>query len=112
MRRHSHSRLGLVAFAGQAFLQCPLTFDYGAFEDALLAVDDKTIPVAGTDVGLALQEGFRAMEKGDRRKLLIIITDGEDLEKGGIRSAEELAKQGVTVFTIGVGTPAGAEIQI
>jgi Ca-activated chloride channel family protein len=112
MRRHGHSRLGLVAFAGQAFLQCPLTFDYGAFEDALLAVDDKTIPIPGTDVGVALQEAFRAMEAGDRRKLLVLITDGEDLEKGGIKSAEDLAKKGVTIFTIGVGTPAGAEIQI
>ena len=112
MRRHTHSRLGLVAFSGQAFLQCPLTFDFGAFEDALLAVDDRTIPIPGTDVGLALQEAFRAMEKGDRRKLLVLITDGEDLEKGGIRSAEDLGKQGVTIYTIGVGTPAGAEIQV
>ncbi len=112
MRRHTHSRVGLVAFAGQAFLQCPLTFDYGAFEDALNAVDDKTIPVPGTDVGGALDEGFRALEKNSRQKLLILITDGEDLEKGGIKKAEELAKQGVTVFAVGVGTPAGAEIQI
>src|SRR5204863_9225465 len=112
MRRHGHSRLGLVAFAGQAFLQFPLTFDYGAFEDALLAVDDKTIPIPGTDVGLALKEGFRAMEPGDRRKLLVLITDGEDLEKGGLRAAEELGKQGVAIYTIGVGTPAGAEIQV
>jgi Ca-activated chloride channel homolog len=112
MRRHGHSRLGLVAFAGQAFLQCPLTYDYGAFEDALMAVDDKAIPIPGTDVGLALQEAYRAMEPGERRKLLILLTDGEDLEKGGIKAAEELAKKGVTVFTIGVGTPAGAEIQI
>jgi len=112
MRRHTHSRLGLVAFAGQAFLQCPLTFDYGAFEDALLAIDDRTIPIPGTDVGSALDEGFHALEKGSRQKLLILITDGEDLEKGGVRKAEELAKQGVTVFTIGVGTPSGAEIQI
>lgn len=112
MRRHGHSRLGLVAFAGQAFLQCPLTYDYGAFEDALMAVDDRAIPIPGTDVGLALQEAFRAMEPGERRKLLILLTDGEDLEKGGIKAAEELAKKGVTVFTIGVGTPAGAEIQI
>lgn len=112
MRRHAHSRLGLVAFAGQAFLQCPLTFDYSAFEDALMAVDEKTIPIPGTDVGLALEEGFRALEKGERHKLLVLITDGEDLEKGGVRTAERLAKEGVVVFTIGVGTPAGAEIQI
>jgi len=112
MRRHGHSRLGLVAFAGQAFLQCPLTFDYGAFEESLLAVDDKTIPIPGTDVGSALEEGSHALEKGDRQKLLVLLTDGEDLEKGGIRTAEGLAKKGVVVFTVGIGTPTGAEIQM
>jgi Ca-activated chloride channel family protein len=52
------------------------------------------------------------MEKGDRRKLMVLLTDGEDLEKGGIRTAESLARQGAIVFTIGIGTPAGSEIQI
>ena len=112
VQHHSHGRIGLVAFAGQAFLQCPLTFDYGAFQDALTAVDEKTIPVLGTDVGRALDEGFRAMEKGSRQKLLVLLTDGEDLEKSGVKTAEALAKQGVVVFTIGVGTPAGTEIQV
>jgi Ca-activated chloride channel homolog len=109
--RHGRGRVGLVAFAGQAFLQCPLTFDYGAFEDALMTVDDKAIPILGTDVGRALDEGFRAMDKSDRQKLLVLLTDGEDLEKSGIRVAEQLAKQGVVVFTVGVGTPTGAEIE-
>jgi Ca-activated chloride channel homolog len=112
VQQHGRGRVGLVAFAGQAFLQCPLTFDYGAFQDALAAVDEKTIPVPGTDIGRALDEGFHAMEKGDRQKLLVLLTDGEDLEKGGVRRAEALAKKGVVVFTVGVGTPAGAEIQM
>ncbi len=110
--RHGRGRVGLVAFAGQAFLQCPLTFDYNAFQDALMYIDDKTIPVPGTDIGRALDEGYRAMDKSDRQKLLVLLTDGEDLEKGGVRTAEALAKQGVVVFTVGVGTPAGAEIHI
>jgi len=112
VHHQSHGRVGLVAFAGQAFLQCPLTFDYGAFQDALMTVDDKTIPISGTDVGRALEESFLAMEKGDREKLLVLLTDGEDLEKGGVRAAEKLAKKGVVVFTVGVGTPAGSEIQV
>ena len=66
VQRHGHGRVGLVAFAGQAFLQCPLTFDYGAFQDALMAIDDKTIPVPGTDIGRALDEAFRAMDKSER----------------------------------------------
>ncbi|HTL55841.1 MAG TPA: VWA domain-containing protein [Candidatus Limnocylindrales bacterium] len=110
VQRRAQGRVGLVAFAGQAFLQCPLTFDYNAFQDALTALDDRTIPVLGTDVGRALEEGFRAMDKSERQKILVLLTDGEDLEKGGIKTAETLAKQGVVVFTIGVGTPAGAEL--
>src|SRR5437016_14391571 len=112
VQRRGHGRVGLVAFAGQAFLQCPLTFDYGAFEEALSIIDDKTIPVPGTDIGRALDEGVHALQKSERQKLLVVLTDGEDLEKRGVEMAEALAKQGVAVFTIGVGTPSGAEIEI
>jgi Ca-activated chloride channel family protein len=112
VQHHGRGRVGLVAFAGQAFLQCPLTFDYGAFQEALSAVDDRTIPVLGTDIGRALDEGFHAMDKSDRLKLLVLVTDGEDLEKGGLRMAQALAKERVVVFTVGVGTPAGTEIEI
>ena len=112
VQRHGHGRLGLVAFAGQAFLQCPLTFDHGAFEDALSALDEKTIPVAGTDIGRALEGALEGMEKIDRRKVMVLITDGEDLEKGGIRVAQNLATNNVVVFALGVGTPAGAQIQV
>ncbi len=111
VQRHGSGRVGLVAFAGGAFLQCPLTFDYGAFEDALLGVDERTIPTGGTDVGRALREAQHAMEKKSVRKLVVLLTDGEDLEKSGVREAEALAKDGVTVYTLGVGTPAGAEIR-
>lgn len=110
VQRHARGRVGLVAFAGQAFLQCPLTLDYGAFEDTLNTVSDKTIPVPGTDIGRALDEGFHAMEQSDKQKILVLLTDGEDLEKGGLQMAQTLAKKGIVVFTIGVGTPAGSEI--
>jgi len=112
VQRRWRGRVGIVAFAGQAFLQCPLTFDYGAFRDALMAIDDKAIPVPGTDIGRALDEAYRAMNKSQRPKICVLITDGEDLQKGGVRIAQELAKKGLVVFTIGVGTPAGAEIQV
>lgn len=112
VHRHGRGRIGLVAFAGQAFLQCPLTFDHGAFEDALATLDENTIPVAGTDIGRALDGAFAGMEKIDRRKVMVLITDGEDLEKGGVRVAQALATNNVVVFTLGVGTPAGAQIQV
>lgn len=111
VHRQSHGRVGLVAFAGSAFIQCPLTFDASAFEETLLSVDEKTIPVPGTDIGRALNEAYRAMDKNARRKMVVLVTDGEDLEKSGIAAAKRLATNGVVVFAIGVGTPAGKEIQ-
>ncbi len=112
INRRGAGRVGLVAFAGQAFLQCPLTPDHDAFRDALTAMDERTIPVAGTDIGRALDESFRAMDKQAKRKVIVLLTDGEDLEKGGVKKAAALATNGVVVFTVGVGTPAGAEIQM
>ena len=112
VRAHGRGRVGLVAFAGSAFLQCPLTLDYGAFQESLDALDEKTIPNPGTDIGLALTEANHAMEKNSRRKLVVLLTDGEDLENGGLKTSKKLATNGVVVFTIGVGTPAGSEIQM
>lgn len=112
VRRQAHGRVGLVAFAGSAFLQCPLTFDDGAFEESLLSLDEKTMPLPGTDIGRALNEAYLAMDKNSRHKMVILVTDGEDLEKTGVAAAKRLATNGVVVFTIGVGTPAGKEIQI
>ncbi|HEY5344935.1 MAG TPA: VWA domain-containing protein [Verrucomicrobiae bacterium] len=111
VRKQSHGRVGLVAFAGSAFIQCPLTFDADAFEETLLSVDEKTIPIPGTDIGRALNEANRAMDKNAKHKIVVLVTDGEDLEKSGIAAAKRLATNGVVVFTIGVGTPAGKEIQ-
>jgi Ca-activated chloride channel family protein len=111
VRRQSHGRVGLVAFAGSAFIQCPLTFDTDAFEESLLALDEKTMPVPGTDIGRALTEAYHAMDKRSRHKMVVLVTDGEDLEKSGVAAAQRLATNGVVVFTIGVGTPTGKEIQ-
>jgi len=111
VQRYGRGRVGLVAFAGSAFTECPLTFDYDAFDETLQAMDDKTIPDPGTDIGRALDEAYHAMDKNSRRKLIVLLTDGEDLEKSGVAEAKSLATNGVVVFTIGVGTPAGKEIQ-
>lgn len=111
VRRHGRGRVGLVAFAGAAFLQCPLTLDYDAFEQSLEAVDANTISVPGTDIGRALDEAYRGMDKKSRHKLVVLVTDGEDLAEDGVGKAKSLAKEGVVVFTVGVGTPAGSEIR-
>jgi Ca-activated chloride channel family protein len=112
VQQHGRGRVGLVAFAGQAFLQCPLTFDYDAFHDALLACDEKTIPVPGTDIGRALDTAFRAMEKNDRRKVVVLVTDGEDLSDSGVKTARTLADKGVVVYAVGVGTASGSAIHV
>ena len=111
-QQYHNGRIGLVAFAGQAFLQCPLTFDFDAFRESLNAVDDQTIPVPGTDIGRALAEGYAAVAKNDRRKILVLVSDGEDLEQGSIRRAKDLAAKDVTIYTVGIGTPDGSRILI
>jgi Ca-activated chloride channel family protein len=88
-----------------------LTFDYDAFGETLLAMNDKAIPDPGTDIGQGLDEASQDMDKHSRRKLVVLLTDGEDLEKTGVADAKLLATNGVVVFTIGVGTPAGKEVQ-
>ncbi len=112
LQRYARGRVGLVAFAGQAFLQCPLTFDYNAFQETLDILDERAIPSPGTDVGRALGEAFHSLEPSRREKIVVLITDGEDLERTGVKAAEELAGKGVRVFTIGVGTSAGAQIRV
>jgi Ca-activated chloride channel family protein len=112
LRRHGRGRVGLVVFAGQAFLQCPLTLDYDAFSDTLRSIDVNAIPVPGSDLGRALDEGSRALEKNEGRKLLVLLTDGEDLAGAGVRKAAELVKKDIVIYTVGVGTPAGSVIQV
>ena len=99
VRRQGHGRVGLVAFAGSAFIQCPLTFDAGAFEETLMSWDEKTIPVPGTDIGRALNEAYRALDKDARPKMVVLVTDGEELENSGGKAAQSLATNGVVVFT-------------
>lgn len=100
-------RVGLIPFAGEAFLMTPLTLDYGAFLESLRAVDTRTIPRGGTNVAAAIREAERAFVDDAKQKILVLITDGEDLEGEGLAAAKAAAESGVTIHTIGVGTPAG-----
>jgi Ca-activated chloride channel family protein len=112
LRRHSRGRVGLVVFAGQAFLQCPLTLDYDAFSDTLRQVDVNAIPVMGSDLARALDEANRALEKNEGRRIIVLLTDGEDLVGGAVEKAKKLADLGASVYTVGVGTPNGTVIQV
>jgi Ca-activated chloride channel homolog len=101
--------VGLVAFAGSAFLVCPITLDYGAFHESLSAVDTNTIPRGGTNITSAIREAQAALRRRPGSdKILILVTDGEDLEGDGLVAAQEAARQdGLKIYTIGVGTPQG-----
>ena len=100
--------MGLIAFAGDAFLQAPLTLDYDAFQESLDAIDTSTIPRGGTDISSAIQEAQVAFAPGTKnRKILVLVTDGEDLEAKGIDAARDAAKDGLIIYTVGVGTAVG-----
>jgi Ca-activated chloride channel family protein len=106
-------RVGLIAFAGRAFLQAPLTIDYDAVVEAINDLDTKTIPEGGTnissDIALAMQS-FGKSATGNR--VLIIFTDGEETSSEAVKMAKEAADAGVRIFTVGVGTPQGSLIPI
>jgi len=101
------NRVGLVAFAGQAFLQCPLTLDYDAFRQSLEAIDTNTIARGGTNIAAGLDEAASALESSGNHKIIVLLSDGEDLEGDGVSAAKTLHDQGVIVYTVGVGTPQG-----
>ena len=104
-------RMALVAFAGSAFLQCPLCTDDEVFRQSLNALDVKIIPQGGTAIAEAIRSALTAFkEKTDNYKILVLFTDGEDHDGEAVAAAKEAAKEGMRIFTIGVGTPAGEMI--
>lgn len=105
-------RVGLVAFAGNAFLQCPLTLDYDAFRQSLEAIDTNVISLGGTDIARAITEAEAAFPDDNNHKILVMITDGEDLEADGVIRAQEASENGITIYTVGVGTPEGELIPV
>ena len=106
-------RVGLIAFAGSAFLQSPLTLDYDAFRQSLDALEVGIIPRGGTDVASAVEEAQAAFGPDTKnQKILVLITDGEDLEAKGIDAARAAAKSGLKIYTIGVGSTTGELIPV
>jgi Ca-activated chloride channel family protein len=106
-------RVGLIAFAGRAFLQAPLTIDYEAVMESINDLDTKTIPEGGTNISSAIDlatQSFGKSAVGNRA--LIIFTDGEELSGDAVKAAKAAANEGVRIFTVGVGTPQGSLIPI
>ncbi|HNY63865.1 MAG TPA: VWA domain-containing protein [Deltaproteobacteria bacterium] len=104
-------RLGLVAFSGTAFVECPLTLDYAAIEMFLAELDPGLIPVPGTDLGAALEVALNAFDFTSRTdKVIILVTDGEDNEGRGIEAAQKAAEKGVKAYVYGIGSAQGAPV--
>jgi Ca-activated chloride channel family protein len=101
-------RLGLVAFAGGAFLQCPLTLDDEAFRQSVEALDVNIIPQGGTALAEAILAAKSAFKKdNDNHKVLVLFTDGEDHDGEAVAAAKQAGEEGMIIYTIGVGTPNG-----
>lgn len=106
-------RIGLIAFSGSAFVQCPLTVDYSGFLLSAESLDINTIPKGGTSISSAIRQAIKSYEGGLKKyKALIIITDGEDHEGDPVKAAELAQKEGIKIFCIGIGTNEGELIPI
>ena len=106
-------RVGLIAFAGRAFLQAPLTIDYEAAVESINDLDTKTIPEGGTNISEAINLAVNTFGKSAAgNRALIIFTDGEELNGDAAKTAKSAADAGVRIFAVGVGTPQGSLIPI
>ncbi|MBF0224074.1 MAG: VWA domain-containing protein [Desulfobacterales bacterium] len=105
-------RVGLIPFSGDAFLMCPLTMDYEIFREILNDVDVNILPKGGTDIANAIKKASDALEESSNNKILILISDGEDLTGDGIKAAKEASEKDIKIYTAGIGTPYGELIPI
>ncbi len=112
-------RIGLIVFAGEAYTQLPITTDYSAAKMFLSSVSTDYISTQGTSIANAIELGratFKEMSEdvqaGKRNRAIVIITDGEDQEEGALEQAKEAAKEGIIIYTIGMGTEKGGPIPL
>lgn len=105
-------RVGLLAFAGSAFLQAPITSDHSAVKTCIRELDTEIIPLGGTNVTAAVQEAKRAFKQAEGSlHALVIISDGEDLENDVLQTLKKDG-EGIRIFTLGIGTPEGTILSV
>ena len=111
LERMKGDRVGLVCFAGEAIIQCPLTLDYSAAQVLVNAVDANTVSRPGTAIAEALHKAAGMFDQTEKQfKVVLLITDGEDHEGDVDKAAEEAKQAGALVFSIGIGSPSGEPI--
>jgi Ca-activated chloride channel family protein len=106
-------RIGLILFSGASFLACPLTTDYGAFNEVLHEVDTQAIPRGGTSLAAALEgavRGFKGVE--GKSRIVVVVSDGEEHEGDAQNALQAVRSAGITVFAAGVGSAQGALIPL
>jgi Ca-activated chloride channel homolog len=106
-------RIGIIVFAGDAYVQLPITTDYSAARLFLSTIDEKVVPVQGTAIGAAIDLAMESFDfENATQKAIIIISDGENHEDDAIGAATKAREQGVTIHTIGMGSAQGAPLPI
>ena len=104
-------RIGLIVFAGNSFVQLPITTDYVSAKMFLNSITTGSVPVQGTAIGDAINTAMRSFSvQSEKSRAIVIITDGENHEDDPVAAAKTAAEMGVRVFTIGVGSPEGKPI--
>ncbi len=113
IRKLHGDRIGLIVFAGKAYVQIPLTTDYSAANLLLNAVDVNSVPVPGTAIASAIKLAIDSFKKDAKtQKAIVVITDGEDHEGDLNPVVKEAKEKGILIYTIGLGSPAGVPIPI
>ncbi len=103
-------RVALIPFAGRAYVQCPLTDDYAAAKMFLSLLNTNTIQEYGTNIGSAIDKAMKLFTESSKHKVIILVSDGEDLQKSALESAKKAAKKGAIIYALGIGTPEGSPI--
>ena len=104
-------RIGLIVFAGNSFVQLPITTDYVSAKMFLNSISTDSVPIQGTAIGEAINTAIRSFSaQSEKSRAVIVITDGENHEDDPVAAAKQAAEMGIRVFTIGVGSPEGKPI--
>ena len=104
-------RIGLIVFAGNSFVQLPITTDYVSAKMFLNSISTESVPVQGTAIGDAISTAVRSFSaQSEKSRAIVVITDGENHEDDPVGAAKQAAELGIKVYTIGVGSPEGKPI--
>lgn len=111
VQRSANDRIGLVLFAGNAYMQMPLTFDRGAAQLFLSSASPEAIKAQGTAIGEALDKAAAAFDReSERFQTIVLVTDGETHDEGALERATELAQKGIVINAVGIGSPQGTTL--